>query len=252
MRLIGSLLRRLSPLFRSQPIRLQSQMDIHPGSLWHNPRFVEQTGGFRPPGDKVVRTILSASPWDTVRRDMLVLLMRDLETRQVQGSLAELGVYKGETARLIHHYLPDRRLHLFDTFDGFSLRDEMSESAETGATVSRRQFSDTSMDAVRLFVRPQNSNVSFHVGVFPESFDPTQFKESFALVHLDADLYRPTLAGLEAFYPLVTRGGYIVVHDYNAWQGARKATDDFLAGKPEVAVPMPDKCGSAVIARMAG
>ena len=66
-------------------------------------------------------------------------------------------------------------------------------------------------------------------------------------MHLDVDLYRPTHAGLELFYPLVSKGGFIVVHDYNAWPGARKATDDFLAGRPEVAVPMPDKSGSAVI-----
>ena len=44
MRLTGSLLRRLSPLLRRQAFRLQSQMDIHPRSLWHNPGFRAQDG----------------------------------------------------------------------------------------------------------------------------------------------------------------------------------------------------------------
>lgn len=249
MRLTGSVLRCLCPLLGRQAFRLQSQMDIHPRSLWHNPEFARETGGFFPPGDTAGRSIESVSAADSVRRDMLVLLMRDVETRGVEGSLAELGVYRGETARVLHHYMPGRRLHLFDTFAGFDARDTASEGETTGAVVPSGQFGDTSVEAVRRHVAPRNANVVFHPGVFPESFGPAVRQERFALVHLDADLHRPTLAGLRAFYPLVSPGGYIVVHDYNAWHGARQATDEFLADKPEIAVPMPDKSGSAAIVR---
>ena len=249
MRLTGSLLRRLSPLLRRQAFRLQSQMDIHPRSLWHNPDFALKTGGFYPPGDRTGRSIEPASPADSVRRDMLVLLMRDIETRGVEGAIAEVGVYRGETARLLHHYLPGRRLHLFDTFGGFDARDTDAEKETTGATVPSGQFGDTSVEAVRRRVAPRNRNVIFHPGLFPESCGAAVREERFALVHLDADLHRPTLSALGVFYPLVARGGYIVVHDYNAWHGARQATDEFLADKPEIAVPMPDKSGSAVIVR---
>jgi hypothetical protein len=41
--------------------------------------------------------------------------------------------------------------------------------------------------------------------------------------------------------------GIILVHDYNAWIGARKAVDDFFADKVELPVPMPDKSGSVLI-----
>lgn len=250
LRVIGSVLKRLSPFLRGQAMRIQSQMDIHPRSLWHNPSFERATGGFFPSGDTKDRTIEGGSSWDLVRRDMLVLLMRDIETRDVPGSLVELGVYRGETARILHHYLPDRTLHLFDTFSGFDRRDVTNESEVTGANTKSGQFGDTSVESVRKYVRPRNANVQFHPGVFPESCGHDLRNERFALVHLDADLHGPTLAGLEVFYPLVSPGGYIVVHDYNAWHGARQATDEFLADKPEIAVPMPDKSGSAVIVRM--
>ncbi len=249
MRLIGSLLRRLSPLLRSQAFRLQSQMDIHERSLWHNASFARVTGGFLPPGARDAHSIEEAEPWDLVRRDMLLLLMRDIEVRRVYGSLAEVGVYRGDTARLIHHYLPHRPLHLFDTFKGFHKRDTDSEAEVTGNAVASGQFLDTSVALVRDRIDPQNGNVVFHPGVFPESCEASIRRERFAFVHLDADLYRPTLAGLEFFYPLVVPSGYIVVHDYNAWHGARKATDEFLGDKPETAVPMPDKSGSAVIVK---
>ena len=249
MRVIGSILRLLSPVLRSQALRLQSQMDIHPQSLWYNPDFTRRTGGFYPPEERGDRTIESGSASDPVRRDMLVLLMRDIEVRGVEGSLAELGVYKGETARLFHHFLPDRRLHLFDTFAGFDKRDIESEAGATGASVSSGHFGDTSLDAVRRHVDARNDNVLFHPGVFPETCDAAVRQERFAFVHLDADLHRPTLSGLEVFYPLVAPGGYIVVHDYNAWHGARQATAEFLSGRTEIAVPMPDKSGSAVIVK---
>ena len=251
MRLAGYVLRRLSPLLRQQAFRLQSQMDIHPRSLWHNPRFVRETGGFFPPAGPQGRRIAAGTAWDSVRRDMLVLLLRDIEARGIEGSLAELGVYRGETAELLHQFLPDRRLHLFDTFEGFAARDAESEAGLTGAAVAEGQFGGASLEEARRRIRPRNSNVAFHKGRFPDSCDESVRQETFAFVHLDADLYQPTLAGLEVFYPQVRPGGYIVVHDYNAWQGARKATDDFLAGKPEIAVPMPDKSGSAVIVKAA-
>ena len=224
-------------------------MDIHPRSLWHNPDFVRRTGGFYPVENQADRTIEPCAPWDPVRRDMLVLLMRDIEARGVEGSLAELGVYKGETARLLHHYLPDRRLHLFDTFSGFDECDAESEKGTTGAEVSSGQFGDTSVEDVRRHIAPRNGNVVFHPGVFPDSCEPAIREERFALVHLDADLHRPTRLGLEIFFPIVAAGGYVVVHDYNAWPGARQATEEYLADKTEVAVPMPDKSGSAVIVK---
>ncbi len=251
MRLAGSVLRCLSPMLRRQAFRLQSQMDIHPQSLWYNPAFIRETGGFFPPDGSQGHRIEWMADGDSVRRDMLVLLLRDIEVRGIRGALAEVGVYRGETATLLHHFLPDRRLHLFDTFTGFDSDDVRSEAAATGASVTTGQFSDTSVDSVRERIRPRNSNVVFHPGTFPASCNASIRRDSFAFVHLDADLFQPTLAGLEIFYPLVAPGGYIVIHDYNAWQGARQATDQFLAEKPEIAVPMPDKNGSAVISKIA-
>ena len=70
----------------------------------------------------------------------------------------------------------------------------------------------------------------------------------FALVNLDADLYKPTLAGLRYFYPLLSPGGVIIVHDYNfKWPGIKKATDEFVATIPESLVMVPDMEGSVMI-----
>jgi O-methyltransferase len=51
----------------------------------------------------------------------------------------------------------------------------------------------------------------------------------WAFVHIDVDLYEPTLASLEYFHPLLCEGGVIVCDDYMAplFPGAQRAWDRF-------------------------
>jgi O-methyltransferase len=238
-----------SRFFLHTSFRLESQMDINEVSRWHSPEFVDTYGGYFLPGDSVTRSVVDLEPWDSVRRDMLVLLLRDIFQRQIPGDIAEVGVYKGYTAKLLHCYAPDRTLHLYDTFEGFDQRDINREVATTGRIESTRSFSDTGVQAVLRYVAPQNGNVHVHPGFFPESVPLDEKNLRYCFVHLDSDLYAPTLSGLEVFYSRLEPGGIIVVHDYNAWPGARKAVADFFVGKPEIPIPMPDKSGSAVIVK---
>jgi O-methyltransferase len=243
------LLFKLTPALRNRAFFLQGQMDIHPKSKWHREDFVERNGGFFLKNDPVAREIAPFHAYDLVRRDMLVLLCRSLVERKIEGDVAELGVYKGVTAKLFHYYLRDRQLHLFDTFGGFDARDVEAEAQRTGLKATTKQFSDTSLEAVRKYVSPRNDNVHFYQGFFPGTVPIWLHDHKFALVHLDADLYEPILAGLRFFYERMSRGGYLIVHDYNAWAGARQAVTEFMADKVEVPVPMPDKSGSALIVK---
>ena len=249
MKLAKSILKKFTPIFQNRSFFMQGQMDINPKSRWNNKELREQTGGFFPLGEKNKRKIKNLEAWDNTRRDMITLLMRTLIEKKVDGAMAELGVYKGNTARLIHHYIPERELHLFDTFEGFTDRSVQAEAEHTNFQTKGSKFSDTSLEGVRAHVSPQNNNVIFHQGYFPDSI-PADFKEQkFSFVHLDADLYEPILEGLKYFYPRMSKNGIILVHDYNAWIGARKAVDDFFADKDEMPIPMPDKSGSALIVK---
>jgi len=239
--------RKSCRIFQDKSFFLQGQMDIHPRGHWPTP-IVNITGGFFPGDDRKNRRICNLEAHDNTRRDMLVLLLRTVLERKVPGAFAELGVYKGLTARLIHHYAPERTLHLLDTFEGFTDRSAVTELRDLGHTT--KLFSDTSLEQVRRFIAATADTVHFHPGFFPESIPETLKSETFAFVHLDADLYEPTLNGLQFFYPRMPRWGILVVHDYNAWPGARRAVDEFFADKPELPVAMPDKSGSAVIVKM--
>jgi O-methyltransferase len=233
--------------FRDSAFFLQGQMDINPKSLWFSNHFSARTGGFFPQNDQAKRRIVDLEPWDTTRRDMLVLFLRTIIEKKVHGGFVELGVYQGKTAKLIHHYAPERKLHLFDTFEGFGEKMVLSENDNMDYKISSDHFADTNIEKVKRYIAAENENVYFYNGYFPDSI-PVGFSDlKFAFVQLDADLFEPTFEGLKFFYPRMNRGGFIVVHDYNAWPGARKAVDDFFSERVETAVPMPDKSGSVLI-----
>ena len=217
--------------------------------MWHNPNLTKLTGGFFFDDDQERRQICNLLPWDNTRRDMLVLLLRTIIASNIPGDMAELGVYQGLTAKLIHYYIPERRLHLFDTFEGFTDKSVISEKKHMNYSIEASLFSDTSLEEVRRKIAPRNDNVRCYKGYFPDSVPQSLASLRFAFVHLDADLYEPTIEGLKFFYPRMSDKGMIVVHDYNAWPGARKAVDEFFSTKRELPVPMPDKSGSALIVK---
>jgi O-methyltransferase len=166
------------------------------------------------------------------------------------GAFAEVGVYKGVTARLLRHMAPGRMLYLFDTFQGFAATDVAAERQASGLSVREGHFSDTSLDAVRAFVG-SDAHTVYCPGLFPDTAAHVPDGERFALAHFDADLYQPAVAFCEFFYPRMVPGGVMIFHDYNGgYAGVRQAVDAFFADKPEGVVAMPDKSGSAVVVRL--
>lgn len=238
---------KMGSWFRDKPYFFQSRMDIDEASPWYDPSFNKQVGG----GfslEKRDAPLPGLEAWDQVRSDMLRLLLRTIDAHDVTGDIVEVGVYRGLTAKLLHYYFPERTLHLFDTFTGFAKQDLDQEEGST-ETTSPHHFSDTSVKTALDYIAPMNDRVKVYPGLFPNTI-PDYFNNiSFAFVHLDADLYAPTIEGLRYFYPRMSPGGMILVHDYNAWPGARQAVDEFFKDKAEVPIPMPDKSGSALIVK---
>lgn len=170
--------------------------------------------------------------------------------RGVPGALAELGTYRGDFAWQLNDRFPDRKLYLFDTFEGFDERDIRTEHAKSHAQARPRDFSATSEQDV-LARMPYEQQVVIRKGYFPDTARGLE-DETFALVSLDVDLYAPTMAGLTFFWPRLAPGGAIMLHDYNSLQfdGVRRALEDYEAlNGPLPMVPLSDLHGTAVIIR---
>ena len=167
--------------------------------------------------------------------------------QNISGCTAEVGVFRGDFARQINFAFPDNNLYLFDTFKGFDDRDLSSNAEEiNGASVSRLSFKSTSTDSI-LAKMPFPEKCVIKKGYFPETFDIPN--ERFIFVSLDTDLYQPIRSGLEVFYPLMVKGGVILVHDYfwSMTPGVKKAVDEFIHEHRLVAMPIGDYVSVAII-----
>jgi O-methyltransferase len=104
---------------------------------------------------------------------------------------------------------------------------------------------------VRRRVGPAD-NVVLRPGYVPDTLAGLE-DERFAFVLLDLDLLEPTRASLEFFYPRLSPGAYLVMHDYNNAESdwaCKRAMDDFLRDKPERLIELGDVWGSALIRRV--
>ncbi len=184
---------------------------------------------------------------DLVRYYLLTLICDTVVSERIGGDIAELGVYKGNTAFLLAR-LAQRiggTAYLFDTFRGFPQED--LDGIDRDKTP---EFADTSLHQVKALVGEHSTR--FIQGSFPDSTSEIPSNLSFWLVHLDCDLYAPFRAGLEYFYPRLKPGAFLVMHDYSNlyWDGVERAINEFFSDKPEKIVPIPDKSGTAVIRKI--
>lgn len=176
---------------------------------------------------------------DPVRYATLALAMQTIQREKIPGSIAEVGVYRGETSRFLHAALPLRHLYLFDTFEGFPITDL------EGGLDSR--FRDTDVRSIAAAFG-NDEHVIIRKGYFPATAKGLE-QERFSFVLLDLDLYKPTAAGLEFFYPRLSPGGFIMLHDYNSPESDHaiaRAVSGYLADKPERVIELPDRWGSAM------
>ena len=149
-------------------------------------------------------------------------------TANVPGDLAEVGVFRGGSAKLICAVKGDRPLHLFDTFEGLPNPTGNDAGSPFWATAYSAQ-----MEAVKNYIG-SCSSVHFYKGFFPQTAGPVESRK-FSFVHLDVDLYESTKASLEWFYPRLSPGAILMCHDYN-YPGVKNAVMECMDGKPEMPI----------------
>jgi O-methyltransferase len=190
--------------------------------LWHRARYAGL-----PPHLRLIRQYSLLSTFHLL---YLEELCRRVGEEGIPGDLVECGVYRGGSAGILGREAmrsPTRRLWLFDAFAGMPAP---SEHDDAGAHAIARGFvgseDDTRYVLDRLGIPPDRYTLV--VGWLEDTL-PGLDKPDVALLHVDTDFYKPVKLALEQFYPHVSPGGYVVLNDYGAFEGARRATDEFLA-----------------------
>lgn len=164
----------------------------------------------------------------------------------VEGCLAECGSYEGASAWFMANELPGESFYIFDSFDGLSPPETEDKLSGGGCfwQVGDMRAPETAIARNLSEFR----NIYFMKGWIPERF-PEVAEKAFRFVHIDVDLYSPTLESISFFYPRMSRGGVILLDDYGflSCPGATKAVDEFMLDKPERVLNMPTGQGLIII-----
>lgn len=161
-----------------------------------------------------------------------VLFTLATQVRNLPGAAAEVGVYRGGTAKLLALAMPDKPLYLFDTFQGLPKTSAIDKHFET-------EFNDVSLIAVHDFLE-EHHNAVLRPGFFPKSAEDLSGTK-FSFAHFDGDLYQSAKDFIAFFYPRLVPGGTLVFDDYGdpKCAGVKQALDE--AALP-VFQSVPNQC----------
>ncbi|WP_206376817.1 TylF/MycF/NovP-related O-methyltransferase [Sphingomonas sp. G-3-2-10] len=185
----------------------------------------------------------NANLWATIQA------VKHVEARNIPGDIVELGVWRGGqsmTAALTMKRLgTGRRLWLFDTFAGMPEPGEHDFKAATGESATKvwnetqdgKGFSDwccASLEDVQANIgSTAHADVRYVQGMVEDTLkEAANLPETISILRLDTDWYESTKAELEILYPRLSPGGVLIIDDYGSWGGAKKAVDEYFAGKP--------------------
>jgi len=153
----------------------------------------------------------------------------------IDADYAECGVYQGASSYLILQKYTENRLHIFDSFEG------LSEPENIDGNYWSRGNLFASEDLVRKNLS-EFTNFTLYKGWIPDRFNEVADKK-FAFVHIDVDLYQPTLDSIRFFYSRMLPGAVILCDDYGSvvCPGAKRAFDEFFEDKDENIVALPEQ-----------
>ena len=183
-----------------------------------------------------IKSVRSLKPYSLVDRKGLLAtydLATEIERKTIEGSFVECGVARGGCSALMAIIAArrgkNRKTWLFDSFEG--LPEPTGDDLEHGGLVKGSCLGTYNEVDSLLFSKLalDRNNVFMVKGWFEDTLPEHRDNiEAISLLRLDADWYESTKCCLENLYDNVVAGGYIVIDDYGALPGCKKAVDEFL------------------------
>ena len=163
----------------------------------------------------------------------------------IEGAIVECGVWRGGSIAAMMYRLCDynataREIYLFDTFAGMTeptkvdMKYNSQEPAKVKFDKMQRQehnewcFAELNEVKKTMKAIPYPSNkINYVVGDVLKTTGAENIPK-IAVLRIDVDFYEGTKACLESLYSSVVKGGIIILDDYGIWDGAKKATKEFI------------------------
>jgi SAM-dependent methyltransferase len=183
--------------------------------------------------------VRSARLWRTLSREGFTMigsrrartlnrLARICEAAGIPGAIVDCGTFNGGSATMMSTGAPTREVWGFDSFEGLPPAGEHDPERAEGWQGELHASEAKVREAFERFAHPERLHVV--KGWFQDTFPEAEPQiGQVAMLHADGDWYDSVRLTLETFYSKVSPGGFVVIDDYNDWEGAKAATDEFRA-----------------------
>lgn len=166
------------------------------------------------------------------------------------GEIIECGVFKGASLSRFIKFRSllenpfSKKIIAFDTFGEFPEANFKPDKQKRKQFIREAGNKSISRDRLISILIKLNlyENIELIEGDILKTVPDYKLKNpqlKISLLHIDVDLYEATKVCLEEFYPLVVRGGIVILDDYGAFPGANRAIDDFFSGKNVLVKKLP-------------
>ncbi|ECR2944834.1 dTDP-6-deoxy-L-hexose 3-O-methyltransferase [Campylobacter jejuni] len=157
------------------------------------------------------------------------------------GDIVECGIFKGNSFFEFAHYRNILEHQSSRKIIGFDIFDDFPETAYEPDKQKRENFINTADsksieydELTKILFYKNIENYKLIKGdickTIPE-FIKNNSEIKIALLHIDVDVYEPTVTILNEMYDMVVRGGVIMFDDYGTFPGETKAVDEFIKDK---------------------
>ena len=171
--------------------------------------------------------------------------------QNIAGNVAELGVFRGLFSALINNKFPQKELYLFDTFNGFNEAEEKTEALKGRSNEEFKYIHTKTSEEIVITNLPYPEKCHICKGFFPQTVTKEIERINFAFVSIDVDFEDSIYEGIKFFYPRLSDGGVIYLHDYNSQmlRGVKEAVLRYECenGLKLKKVPLADRAGTLVI-----
>jgi O-methyltransferase len=184
------------------------------------------------------------------RMDNIEECIATIVADDVAGDLIETGVWRGGACIFMRANLKawgdtSRKVWVADSFEGLPPPNATTYAADAGDKLHQYSGLAVGVNQVKHnFERYGllDDQVEFLVGWFKDTL-PTAPFEKLALARLDGDMYESTIQAIEAVYPKLSPGGFLIIDDYGSHASqAGQAIHDYreAQGITEEIVPIDE------------
>lgn len=164
------------------------------------------------------------------------------------GQIVECGVYKGSslvrfgTFRELLESPYSRKLIGFDAFGKFPEQEDQGDQKFVEKFEGEGGFGISIDELNEIFTLKSLQNYELIQGDICETV-PQYLQQhpelKIALLHIDVDVYKPTVTILDHLFDHVVRGGVIAFDDFATIAGETRAIDEFISGKDILIEKLP-------------